>query len=471
MSIHGRLMRSLLLAIIPLVIVIGASLYVLVRGALVSSLDDGLLARARAIAGIVKLEPEGVELDVAEGALARFESEEDGEFFEVWQHAGDGPARSVPRSGSLGGRHLSAPGPNAEEVVWDDTVEGFGRVRVVGVRIELQPETVDEAELAAGGPAPASAPAHVTLVVARGRAELDRTLALLGGALAIAGIALIGGCVLIVRAALAWGLAPIGRLSDEVSAIGPGDLTRRVGGDDAPVELRPMAERVNQLLDRVGAAIERERRFAGHAAHELRTPIAEIRAASETALARERSGDEYRRVLSTVLETSQRMSSAADGVLRLARVQSGRESATLRPIDLRSAIEPAWSRLLRTAGARGIRHGLNIPAGQRVMADGAMLDIILTNVLTNAAEHTPDGGTIAAECEHGAEGTLILRLMNDAGRFGEGSAASPGTSDALHAGLGLQVARSMAEACGGRLEAARSGGRFRVELTFIAAAG
>lgn len=461
-------MRSLLLAIIPLVIVIGAALYLIVRGALVSSLDDGLMARARALAGIVKLEPEGVELDVAQGALARFESEKSDEFLEVWEHTDAGPARSVLRSGSLQDRHLPAPTTGVQSAPWDHSLEEFGPVRAASVRLELQPEPLDEDEPAAGNAPPARSPVAVTMVVARGRADLDRALALFGAALAVGGVVLIGGCVLIVRGALAWGLAPIGRLSDEVSAIGPGDLSRRVGGAAAPDELRPMAERVNQLLGRVSDAIDRERRFAANAAHELRTPIAEVRAASEVALARERSGAEYRGTLATILETSQRMSAAADGVLRLARVQSGHERAALTPIDLRAAAEPIWARVLGTAAARGVRLEMNIQKGARAMADEAMLGIIINNILTNAAEHTPDGGAIVAECPAGGAGRVVVRIKNDAGRF-ESGGQSGGNADALHAGLGLQVARSMAEACGGGLDTSMHAGQFRAELTLNAA--
>ena len=156
-------------------------------------------------------------------------------------------------------------------------------------------------------------------------------------------------------------------------------------------------------------------------------------------------------------------------MLRLARVQSGRERIVVEEVGVRDALAPAWARHIEPLAARGIRAALDIPRDVLVRADRAMLGVVLDNLCANAAEHTHAGGDVLAECLMPDELCVTLRISNTRAPGGHRvPAAAAHHADqpaAIHAGLGLSIARSMGEALGGSLDTADSNGRFSVTLT------
>jgi len=449
MSIRGRLSRLLLMTIVPLVLIVGASLFLFVRTSVIARFDDGLLARAEAMAGMVEYDAGRVEHEFAED-VASPESEVR-QFYQLWMLEGEKPTRVVARSGSLEGDDLPARVQklSAPQVAWNAEVGNARKAcRLIAMRFVPQVEEEEVAGAGAAGEAP-----ELLLVVARERHELDHTLTLLGAALGGAGLLVIGGVLIAVRVALARGLGPIDELGAQVQAIEPSDLSVRVSEAGVPSELKPISARVNSLLERVASAFEREKRLAASAAHQLRTPLTEIRAATELSLSRERSVEEYRRTLATVLAAAERMGESTDAVLRLARVQSGRERPLIETIDLREAVMPALKRWIEP---RAVRAELEIGNGVLVRADRSMLGVVLENLLQNAAGHTPAGGRVRVSATSENADRVTLEIRNAVG-VGE-----RGDDDAVHVGLGLVIARAMCEVCGGTLEAELRGDEFVV---------
>ncbi len=472
MSIHARLMRLLVWALLPLVVVSLLIVYLLFRASLMESVDDGLLARARTLSASVKLEPEGVELDATPGLLTHYADPAGHEFFEVWRLDGGREPSLQFRSDSLGDRRLGPGTWEGEHSAWSGGVERGPSVRGASLRFTIERQPPDEEDRPAPAAAQVDQPESVAMliVVARDAAELRSTLATLAAALALAGAFLVLGTVLVVRASLGRGLQPIQRLADEVAAIAPDDPAGRVGATGLPAELAPLARRTNQLLDRVGVAIERERRLAASAAHELRTPIAEIQAASEVALERERSPAEYRRALGAVLEVAQRMGESAAAVLRLARIQSGREPARVAPTRLLDAVTPAWTRWVRPLAARDIRASLDVSRELLVRGDAAMLGVAFSNLCSNIAEHTPSGGEVRLDAGPAGDGRVRVRIANSVtppSAEREDAATremSKSDNSTPHLGLGLRTAEQMVRACGGSMHAGVAQGRFEVSI-------
>ena len=126
------------------------------------------------------------------------------------------------------------------------------------------------------------------------REPLDSTLKTVGIAIVSAGLVIAFGLITSVRVALARGLAPLRSMSGQVQRIGAETLSARLIGGQIPEELRPIHDRLNELLERLEAAFAREKRFTSAAAHELRTPVAEASSRSWKSRCPERGASKSR---------------------------------------------------------------------------------------------------------------------------------------------------------------------------------
>lgn len=266
-------------------------------------------------------------------------------------------------------------------------------------------------------------------------------------------------------------LAPMSALSREIA----GRSARRlepVRADDAPEEIGPLIAELNRLLQRVRRAMEDEKRFTADAAHELRTPLAAIRAQTEVALRRLPPG-EAATALDKVIRAVDRGAHLVDQLLALARLDHAeeihREPLALRPLAERVAA--AWR---ERYDAAGIALAVVGPEAASARADAQLLEILLDNLLANALRHVPAGGRVAVWVEEGrlaveddgpgipeAERERVLQ------RFVRGPAARGAGS-----GLGLSIVARIAELHGASpVLGPGAGGRgLRVALAFGAGA-
>ncbi|HVG92933.1 MAG TPA: HAMP domain-containing sensor histidine kinase, partial [Planctomycetota bacterium] len=205
------------------------------------------------------------------------------------------------------------------------------------------------------------------------------------------------------------------------------------------------------LLARLDEAMGRERRFTGNVAHELRTPIAELR--SIAAVGTRWPGDEaaVEQFFRDVDVVAGRMEGLVADLLLLARCQGGAEPAERRPVALREAVETAWAGESTRARGREAPFTLDVPEDLRIEADPGKLAIVLRNLLSNAAVHgTPGcevrcvarrrGGRVRLEISNEAEPLSAQDLSRLTDPFWRKDAAR--ASDA-HAGLGLAIAAAL----------------------------
>lgn len=212
----------------------------------------------------------------------------------------------------------------------------------------------------------------------------DRDLVGAGGLLVDAAPWLVGGALLaavLVTLAARWAagaaLRGVDRMRTAAGALAPGERLP-VPGD----ELGPLADAMNALLARRDEAVERLERFTGEAAHELRSPIASLRAQAEVAVAHP-SAEPAERTWSTVAGEAERLSRMVDDLLTLARADAG-ERMPARSVDLVEAVEDA---LARWPTDPGVATTLWAPFPATVAATPAELAIVLDNVLANARRH------------------------------------------------------------------------------------
>lgn len=226
-------------------------------------------------------------------------------------------------------------------------------------------------------------------------------------------------------------------------------------GAQFPVELEPFANAFNTGVQRLYLAIDRERRFASNVAHELRTPLAEIRSSAESALA---AGDDHlsRQALQETVEATLRMQRSVDALLQLARLESGQDAPQSDPLELRALLADAVRAAQRLPGDSRRRIVIAPGTAPWVSADVAILERIFANLLSNSVEYSSGDGEIRCRLEaddlgtwveigNPAEGLQDADLQHFGQRFWR---RHPEGGTAHHAGLGLALSLGLAQAHG-----------------------
>jgi len=311
---------------------------------------------------------------------------------------------------------------------------------------------------------------EVLVQVAEDHALRERLLAhytLSGLPALLFGVPLLGMLVwLVVGAAV----RPLAHLGHEVSRRGPSDL-RPLPDGGVPMEVNPLVERLNALFARISASMQAERRFTSHAAHELRTPIAAIRAQAE--VARDSIDSTVREVaLAHVIEGCDRAARLVDQMLLLARIDERASQDGPANSRLDQAAARVIADLAPAALDSGVALELATDEAVSVAVDGALLDVLLRNLLDNAVRHGGAPGPVTVRCTEGADGALLevtdhgpgvdeAELAQLGSRFYRASSArGPGS------GLGLSIVQRIAEGCGGTVRYRRGDGGhgFAVEV-------
>ncbi|HEY8326910.1 MAG TPA: histidine kinase dimerization/phospho-acceptor domain-containing protein [Rhodanobacter sp.] len=290
------------------------------------------------------------------------------------------------------------------------------------------------------------------LVVATERENWDRTERRIH-------FTLLGGIVLALALAVGLGLlvvqhviAMLHHAGDKVAALDT-DAPMQPIGDDFPRELKPFAEAFNIGLHRLYAAVARERRFARDVAHELRTPLAEIRISAEAALA-DTDPRQAQRSLCAAIDACTRMQRSVDTLLLLARLESGQDAVAPDPLDLAALVGGLIAALQDLGAARGITVRTELPPTAWVQSDLGIVERIVSNLLRNALEYSPEGTEIACRLGRDGDGWFVV-IANaapdleaaDLDHFGHRFwRKHPEGGTAHHAGLGLALTQGLAQA-------------------------
>ena len=414
----GLLLAAVLLAF-------GGALYWQTRRSTIEGIDAGLQSRVRALAGALEFDAQdGWELELSDDYLRAVAEDT---YFRIQTSEG----RVLRQAGSVPDRASGAPAGH-------------------DVR-ELELESRD----------------GVTILVGRSiaaeRARLATLLAtLIGSGTGVLAVALCVGLWLARRT-----LRPVDEMTKTAAALNEHDLSGRLDEQRCPEELRGLARAFNESLVRLEAAFERQARFTADAAHELRTPVAVVRAQVEQALKHERSGSEYRETLRACLRASERMTHLVAGLMTLTRLDAAEAGTVRLPIRLDELVRSSVELLQPSAAAEEVAlHCRTEPA--TIQGDPGLLAAMLTNLVSNALRYNRRGGAVDVSLAR-QNGHVVLDVR-DTGigipadalphLFERFFRVDPARSSARGGtGLGLAITRGIVAAHGGSIEVASTPGQ------------
>lgn len=444
-SIRRRLTRELLGAMILLLGGGLTAVYFVALDAVTDQFDSALQAKARAISTMTFQDGNQVRVTFNDHFMPGFEDWSRRDFFQLW----DANGTEIARSESL------APGTNLPRKVgvlnrpaqWSFTLPDGRGAR--GFGFVFRPKNLNHRHEDAR---------ELWLVIASENAELNDDLWQLFGLCAGIAALVIAATVWIIPRVLRRDLQPLYSLGEQSTRIDADSLGARFSLDVMPAELRPIAEKLNDLLGRLELSFERERRFSADLAHELRTPLTELRALAECAVKWPEARDpEFER---DVLGIADQLERLVAHILALTRGEQGQLVPKHEPLRLDALASEVWSDFADRAMEKNLKAELRL-APVEAIADAALLRAVLTNLFENAIDYTPSGGSIVVALTTGGHGVCIevsntthdltledIPKLFD--RFWRKEASRTGGS---HLGLGLSLSRAFARSMNWTLSA------------------
>lgn len=310
-----------------------------------------------------------------------------------------------------------------------------------------------------------------TLVVARPRAAFAETVRQLLPAV-FAGAAVAAGLALLLAALLARTITrPLRELVRGTGRFAGGDMRARVtvGG---PKEVRELGGAFNEMADEIERARGSERAFLADISHELRTPLTSIQGFSQAIVEGEVSGEGVGWAARTIQREARRLIRMVEGLLQVARIESGAQRVSRERISLVEVIHGAVAALEVQAREAEVQIHEDLGELPPVVGDADRLSQLFINVLDNAVKHSPKGERI----EVGAaaqDGRVVVRVRDRGSGIPQGAEARVferfyrgDDAERDGAGLGLAIAQAIAQAHGGHIEARNieGGAEFKVVL-------
>jgi signal transduction histidine kinase len=426
-----RIALAILLTVWGLLVAGGATAYLTVRAALTKELDESLMARALGVPELLR-----------------------------------------PATRPVDGRTVRpTPTPADEDGIQDYVIEGAvarispptgGFVRGKGMLIDSRFVRQGDGSLVRNVTFRATLPDESTYVVSlRGSARrLDRLLDRLLLALIIFGL-----CAGLLTALVAIkvsraALKPLHATAAVIGGIDPRNLHRRIEAARLPPELVPMAERLNEMLERIERAYVQRQQFLADASHELRTPVAAIVTTAEVSLRHVRSAESYRSTLESCLADARLLRRLVERLMEQCRADTLSHDETVERTELKPLLEQCADQAAALGHDRNVTVRREIPAGMALPTQPQRLRSIVTNLLSNAVEYNRPGGIVELLAQ--PNGKVLHLTIRDTGP-GIAQEHLPHlfepfyradrsrTNEAGHLGLGLSLVQSHVAALGGEI--------------------
>lgn len=444
-SIRRQLTTALCVAAALLLPAGGVAVYWTASNLLTAQFDTTLAAKAQALVTAAEIDDDEFEIDFDVQAFAGFGQQSSEDYYQVRFANGESLQRSpslkltdlpaVPAAQLGRGRHfaeVTLPDGRPGRALWQTFVPADDDKQAYGT---------------------------LTLAVASESVSLNHTLGTLATVLLVTGAVGLLATLLLLRLMLSHGLRPLETLAQRVQGLRVERPDQQIETGRLPAELQTVAVKINDLLARVQASLARERRFSSHAAHEMRTPLAELKAMTELMVRwpEESTPEQWKEMLAIVDE----MEALLGKLSLLSRADAGGQSVIHEPVDLQQTVDASVERFLPAAEARGIRIEPSVHTGSQAFeTDPVLWQTVLNNLVGNAVSHAPTGARVHVEAAPG-----YLAVTNPAPELAQEDVGflfdrfwrkNTGRQNGEHSGLGLSIVAACSSLMGASCAASLS---------------
>ncbi len=440
-TLSSRILRWLLPAVAVVMLVCLGLLLLTVRHAIDAALEHDEQARIEALLALIEVEPDGTVEVEAESWVTGGGAAPDVVFAVVREDDDRTLVRSTALDDDSAARLVGAP--------MGSQIDMGGRAHHVRIT-QFVARREEEAPGGAQGIA-------CRLYTALDRSGYDARFE----QIARTASAIVGLGLLLLLVVVPWivrtGLGPLERLAEQLRRQHDRALTTLDAGGSR--EVSEVATAFNELAGRVEVSRERERRFVADAAHELRTPLAELRMIAEVGGDDPDLSEPRRRDYAELLAITERVTGLVEALLLLARSDARALTAACEEVDVTAVVRDAWPSAHEVAASRGVATHLHLDP-VRSTCDAALLRVVVTNLLDNAARYGAAHGRVSVALRAQAHG-FDLRVENVVADFDASDLEhmfdrfwrrDDARADG-HAGLGLALARDAATTMGMTLDA------------------
>ena len=424
--------------------------------------DKAMLTKAQVLVTLFEEDTFGMEFEFADEVMPEFGRIDDPEYFQFRTPEGE----NFERSTQLMGRDLPFFSEIGADVKYANTILPDGRPGRL-----LQMVFVPQLELELRTAKRRVSQYVMVIGLARERVSLDHRIFLVDLSLIVLGLLILISVYFALAQVISRGLAPLEAIKQEVENLDSSDMSQRLLIGVPLLDLEKVVVALNDLLARIESGFEREKRFSVGAAHELKTPIAELMNMSEV-FQRWPNADEAPQFAADVLASAKRMQFIVESLLRLARgrLQAYNPETEGEDITLLSSVQKAIGLISKDAQARELSFDITGDSATAIFSSALDLDLMLSNVLGNAVAHADRGTTLAIVlAENSLSITNAARTLTEDDLpmlFESLWRKDEARTSEFHVGLGLSIVQAYAERLGIELGVFLQNGEFTITFKF-----
>jgi signal transduction histidine kinase len=447
-TIRQRLSTNILITFFVLIAITGLAIFLFTKAYLENQFNSSLLAKAEAIMSLTESSGSRIELEFSDEIMVAYDRG-GSDFFEIYRSDG----KSLERSRSLGELHLPLiPDKHigADPIYRNMKLPDGRLIKTATLRFHPQSGAMNRDH---------KKRVEAILIIGSERKQLDKTITTIQLLLIGCGITLLVAVGIVSNYVIKMELKPLQKLAEEASRIDAETLNARFSTQNLPGELLPIAAQLNISLARLEQSFDRERRFSSYIAHELRTPVAELRALAEyiTTYPDARTSETDREILSIALS----LESLIQKLTILAKAERADLQIQKQNIILAALLSDVCSPFKNIINKKNLNLLLNIPSNKIIYSDEILIKTILSNLVENAVEYAPQEDTIIIESSE-KDGFINLSITNKAPdlttedvkhffeRFWRKDRAR---SPSSHIGLGLNLSNAIGKLLGYNISA------------------